>query len=260
MIRLSSLVPHALLTSRKVARRLVARAGELRDQGRFADAAVLYEEALRFRPDRIELHVQCGHMFKEAGRYRDAERHYDKAVAAAPDDPDLALQLGHFMKVADRPDEARAAYAKAMAMRPGWRAAAIELQALEEQAPPPRTLAAESEQAVAAGQTMDATAETQRRLLAAAAAGRPIQAELLPRPEAELLHAHDEELVLRRLGRPERTFWGIRRTLRGVEAVRGFVLSVEPMAELVVLVNGNRSGGECSASSIGECSDRSIPR
>ena len=238
MSRLAWLLPKALLTSRRAARRLISRAGELRDRGRFGEAAVLYEEALRFQPDRTDLYIQCGHMFKEAGHYAEAERHYRTAAAALPDDADLALQLGHFYKTADRPEDARVAYEKALALRPRWHEAAGELQALVKRIQPNLTFTQEIGRLGPAEAGTASAGEMQRRLLDAVGRGQPIQPDLLPRFDQPHRETRSEELVLRQLGRPERTFWGNRRTVRGIVALRGFAISSEPIVHLDILVNG----------------------
>ena len=61
---------------------------------------------------------------------------------------------------------------------------------------------------------------------------------LAPRQRAELLVAHQEAIDVRRLGRREDGAWGVRRTLRGIEAVHGLVLSEAPIDGLTVIVNG----------------------
>lgn len=76
--------------------------------------------ALRLVPEDAAIHIQCGHMFKEAGDLSRAEHHYDQAKQLNPDDPDLALQLGHFYKVAGRLQEAELAYRRAIDLDPDW--------------------------------------------------------------------------------------------------------------------------------------------
>src|SRR5437660_4851817 len=85
---------------------IVREANAARDAKEYRRAAVLYEKALRLVPDNAAIHIQCGHMFKEAGELASAEPHYLQAKQLTPDDPDLALQLGHFYKAAGRPKEA----------------------------------------------------------------------------------------------------------------------------------------------------------
>jgi Flp pilus assembly protein TadD len=95
------------------------RADAARDNREYMKAALFYEKALRHVPDHAGVHVQCGHMFKEAGELDQAEQHYDKARMLMPNDPDLALQFGHFYKVAGRLDEAERCYRKAAELMPG---------------------------------------------------------------------------------------------------------------------------------------------
>ncbi len=92
--------------SRHVKRRrksvLVAKADALRDSKDYPGAAALYAQALLLKPADAGIHVQAGHMFKEAGQFDRAEAHYRKAERYMPSDPDLHLQLGHFYKRAGR--------------------------------------------------------------------------------------------------------------------------------------------------------------
>jgi tetratricopeptide (TPR) repeat protein len=101
-----------------------------RDARKYLKAALLYEKALRLVPEDAAIHIQCGHMFKEAGDLGRAEQHYQQAKQLTPDDPDLALQLGHFYKVAGRLQEAELAYRRAIDLDPDWPEPAIQLAEL----------------------------------------------------------------------------------------------------------------------------------
>ena len=48
-------------------RRSLRDADAARDAKKYFKAALLYEKALRLAPDDAAIHIQCGHMFKEAG-------------------------------------------------------------------------------------------------------------------------------------------------------------------------------------------------
>src|ERR1700739_189288 len=109
---------------------IVCVADAARDARNYRKAALLYEKALRLVPDDAAIHIQCGHMFKEAGDLIRAEHHYRKAKQLTPDDPDLALQLGHFYKVAGQLPEAGLAYRRAIDLSPDWPEPAIQLEEL----------------------------------------------------------------------------------------------------------------------------------
>ena len=191
---------------------LIDRAGAARDVKDYRGAALLFAEALRLQPDHFGVAVQCGHMFKEAGDLVTAETHYLAAERLQPDDADLALQLGHFYKVAGRMDKAEASYRRALELIPGWSDPAGELLAMRGTARPPESVSQD------AGLDMD-------RLVP----------ELFPRPEHELQRTYVDAVQIRQLGsRQERTRWGAMRTLRGVEAIRGFCISAEPVAEMSI--------------------------
>jgi ADP-heptose:LPS heptosyltransferase len=226
--------------------RLIDLADTARDARNHRKAALLYEKALRFAPNDAAIHIQCGHMFKEAGDLAHAEPHYLKAKQLTPDDPDLALQLGHFNKVAGRLYEAELAYRRAMELDPDWPEPAIRLaelyrmgwrnhtkgDAASRDRPNGATALGFMPQALASIDTQNIL----RRL--------PIEnglvPEIAPQSYESKLYGHGEEITIRWLGRPERTHWGIRSTLRGADAIRGFCVSASPIVELRATLNGLR--------------------
>lgn len=113
-----------------VADSFINQADSARDRKNFLSAAGLYCLALENDPLNAAIHIQCGHMNKEAGRVALAEKHYLAAQQLTPNDPDLHLQLGHFFKISDRIAEARASYQTAEQLLPGWRLPLAELAAL----------------------------------------------------------------------------------------------------------------------------------
>lgn len=122
----------AILRRRDGVDLLIREADESRNARRYRDAAELYLRVLAVQPDNGPIHVQCGHMLKEAGDYGRAELHYLCAEVLMPEDDDLALQLGHFYKVSGRAEEAVAFYRRAEKLRPGWSEPLRELAALGE--------------------------------------------------------------------------------------------------------------------------------
>jgi ADP-heptose:LPS heptosyltransferase len=221
---------------RQVAAYLVARANEARDARQWSRAAIWYGEVLRLTPDRADLRVQHGHMLKEAGEWDAAEQAYLAAASLMPDDADLSLQFGHFYKLTGRLEEARAAYQRALALQPEWDLAERELAFLGK----PAGLSPRPSKATAAAVPQDIDPAIAR---AAAALRDPAEAAMLvpalePRKPHELLVEHGEQLEVRRMGRHERGFWGVRRTVRGVEAVRGFCVARVPIVDVQMLLDG----------------------
>jgi Flp pilus assembly protein TadD len=104
---------------RRAVRHMRRQADAARENRECMKAALLYEKVLNQVPHDAAIHVQCGHMFKEAGELDRAEQHYNTARVLTPNDPDLALQLGHFYKVAGRLDEAKLSYRRAAELTPG---------------------------------------------------------------------------------------------------------------------------------------------
>lgn len=222
-------------SSRRVFKHLVLRARAAQDEKRYADAAALYGEALRLSPGRANLHIQRGHMLKEAGQLSLAEHHYLEALRMTPEDADLHLQLGHFYKVAAQLADAQRHYERAVQLKPGWEAPARELEFLQTSGLRGRGQSHDDafEFDVTASSSSppegfeEFTPSQLARLVPSLAPGRP----------EDLIDAHHERIEIRRLGRREVGFWGDRRTLRGVEAIRGYCISSTPLVEMQVLLN-----------------------
>ena len=179
-------------------------------------AAKLYEAALGVLPDDAAIHVQCGHMFKEAGDHTGAETHYNAALGLTPDDPDLSLQLGHFYKIVGRLDASEAAYRRALELKPDWFEPFRELTDLRRRAP------------MLWGAVAQGPGENPDRYVS----------ELLPSGPDEFELRRPDGIQIRRLGaRQERTRWGFVKTLRGVEAIHGFCISSNPLSELHIFLD-----------------------
>ncbi|WP_162875491.1 glycosyltransferase family 9 protein [Sphingomonas crusticola] len=206
---------------------MIRRADVERDRGDARRAAFLYAEALRLLPDNSGVHIQCGHMLKESGQHAEAEVHYRRAAELRPGDADLALQMGHFFKSAGRLSQAQEQYSRALALSRGWAEPVRELASL-----------------TAAGLPKSDSKEAARPRHLAGEGGDPISgasalvAELAPRGISGLQRPPIDFIELRRLGRDERTHWGRMRTLRGLEAIRGYYIAATPIVEIKFLVNG----------------------
>ncbi len=225
---------------------MVARANRVRDDGRFEEAALLFEEALKLRPRHSGWRVQAGHMRKEAGDLEAAEQHYLLALQARPKNAELALQLGHFYKTAGDLALAETHYRRALSLRPGWDSPLNELLGLKRSGWRGRQTVAASEAPrgleyihPTLKEELAQFADDAETLSRAAALDRLVP-KLIPARPNDLLHEHAETIDVRRLGRMESGFWGIRRTLRGVQAVRGFGIAKVPIVEIEILLNGTR--------------------
>ena len=231
---------------RRALRRMWREADAARDSKQYMKAATLYASVLRRVPDNGRLHVQCGHMFKEAGALDRAEQQYDEARMLMPDDPDLALQLGHFYKVAGRFEEAELSYRKAIELMPDDPDMTLQLghfyrmvgrfddaelfyrkaTELMPDCPEP------------ADELASLLGNRKHSLWMIKPLQLPFLSELAPSAPASRLHPHAERIEFRQLGRRQRTAWGTHTTLRGVEAIRGFCVSASPVTDLCMRLNG----------------------
>lgn len=216
-----------------LSRSLTARANKARDEGRLPQAAALYDEAIRLGAKGGPIRVQAGHMHKEIGAFEAAEAFYADALKLMPDNEDLALQLGHFYKTLGRSRDAQMSYERALELKPGWTEAERELANLRRARSP---LAGDGHD----GQptAVDPASDQELAEFTRGSTYARLVPELMPLPLQETLHRNGESIHLRRLGRVERTYWGNHVTLRGVEAIRGFCISADPILEVQILLNG----------------------
>jgi ADP-heptose:LPS heptosyltransferase/tetratricopeptide (TPR) repeat protein len=219
---------------------------------RYRQAAVLYEEVLRGAPDDAAIHVQAGHMFKEAGELARAEQHYETARKLIPDDPDLALQFGHFYKVAGRPREAELSFQRSIDLAPEWPEPARQLAELYRSGwRKQEARGGDRPNGFDAATTAAGCRSTGPDLVGlykdrwdGLSLSKSLVPELAPRSPESMLKEHAEKIVVSTLGCAERTLWGYRRTLRGVAAIRGFCISATPIVELRASLSGLRFHSE----------------
>ena len=179
---------------------LLRRADAMRERRRFAEAAVLYGEAGEVMGPRAEWLVLQGHMFEAAGQLAAAERAFEQA---------LSLDSGE--------REAEAALAQLRGS--GW----AGTSGMEGRA-------GSAVETVRSG--IDGASGLSHAQIAR------LVPELAPKPRTALLRDHDEELQIHRFGRRERGYWGNARTMRGVEAIRGYCISRRPLVSVELRLNG----------------------
>jgi glycosyltransferase involved in cell wall biosynthesis len=101
-------------------------AGQLRERGKWRDAADVYAALLLRHPDDAGALAQRAFCLGEAGQAEASLAAYHAAMAMRPQDAGLALQLGEALARLGRPAEAEPAFARAVALAPGdddiWRA------------------------------------------------------------------------------------------------------------------------------------------
>ena len=111
-------------------------AEQLRELGRWLDAADVYTALLMRQPDNAGFIAQRAFCLGEAGQAEASIAAYQAAVAARPQDPDLAQQFARALAKLGRAADAEAAFARAVALAPGDDAAWRRWQAHAEPAPP----------------------------------------------------------------------------------------------------------------------------
>ena len=82
-------------------------------EGRNAEAAKAFRQALGIRPDWAEVHSLLGSTLAQAGNFAEAEAELRKAVALKPDYAEGWNFLGEFLKARGKEQEAQEAFKKA---------------------------------------------------------------------------------------------------------------------------------------------------
>ncbi len=120
----------AMIGSKHAAQDERRRGDDLRDAGKFADAAEAYGAYLGECPDDFEIWVQRGNCLKDSASYEAAAMAYERAIQIRADDADVHLQMGHLMKLRGMHDAAVDTYARALELNPRMAAARRELELL----------------------------------------------------------------------------------------------------------------------------------
>ena len=85
----------------------------LAEEGREAEAAKAFRQALGIRPDWAEAHSLLGSILSRAGNFAEAEAELRKAVTLKPDYAEGWNFLGEFLKGRGKEQEAQEAFKKA---------------------------------------------------------------------------------------------------------------------------------------------------
>jgi predicted TPR repeat methyltransferase len=86
--------------------------------GRYPEAAAIYQQILGVDPDNVDALHFLGVAELQAGRAADALAHLDRALALAPDHPDALSNRGNVHRTLRNLDAAEADYRRALALRP----------------------------------------------------------------------------------------------------------------------------------------------
>lgn len=219
-----------LLAARRIAHDLIAHADQARDNGRFAEAAPLYDAALRILPHLAAIHVQAGHMRKEIGEFDAALAHYRRADELMPGNADLALQFGHLFHRANRSVEAIAAYRHALRLDPEAADAVHAIAAIKA-----NQAAKELERgkrSIPAGLSDDAKEAWSQALEAG------LLPELMPEHAVPRIRSLDQIVLWRAGGRVEAGPWGELPTIHRIGAVRGFLVSRQSFGTVTITLDG----------------------
>ena len=211
---------------------LIRLADAARDRKQYLVAAELYDEALRAGGPAVDigLLLQCGHMHKEARNLPEAKARYLQALSLAPKDAEVLIELGHFFKVSNRYADAEHYYQEALIARPDWADPEEELHRLRKSAELRRDKARLERLDQVARVARDEPDEIDGR----------IDPELFPKTRDELYVSHQDAFVFTRNGIHQRTKWGVGQTVRGVDSLRGYVVSATPYLFVEIFLDGER--------------------
>lgn len=210
--------------------RRIAAADRARDTGQFEKAAKLFCYALELRDDR-GIHIQAGHMFKEARSYDNARKHYNMAYLQDPNDPEISFQLGHFHKVMEQYEDALAHYKSALTLRPDWDGPSKEIENLE---------GSDELRRERARKSLLSSSETELpEYVALEDLTSPLlDGSLIAQSYEELSISHQAAFVPTRNGTPQTTEWGKGLTVRGITALRGYLVSAIPLERIEISMDG----------------------
>ena len=98
----------------------------LRDQGKQAEAAAEYREAIRLKPDDAATHANLGFALDASGRSAEAIEAWRRSVSLNPKQPNVWYWLGRALLNAGRRDEAAEPFRQVLALYPAGSPRAFE--------------------------------------------------------------------------------------------------------------------------------------
>lgn len=112
----------------------IQNANALRDDGKFAEAAEAYRDALKVNPKHAGAWGQLGNMLKDSRQYSEAQIAYETALELK-ESADTYLQLGHLFKLAGNMQKSISYYEKALALDKNSHDAFVALSQLNPSSP-----------------------------------------------------------------------------------------------------------------------------
>ncbi|MBS1026463.1 glycosyltransferase family 9 protein [Gluconobacter cerinus] len=198
----------------RLAATLTSLGDQARDSGKFLAAADLYRQAIEAGTPPVGLLLICGHMYKEGRDFPSAERYYKKALAVSPMDKEVFLQLGHFNKSIGRYGEAEKYYQEAIIVDPDWEVPRQEIENLRR------------------------SSEYRRLYRKGSQGDGRLSGDLVAKTRDELYIDHGPAFVFTHNGNGQATRWGSGITIRGIEALRGYVVSDQIYTSIEISLDG----------------------
>ena len=94
------------------------KAGQLFDQGRFAEAEKFLRKSIELNPDYPIAHKNLGYVLTKLNRIDEAEKEWKKAITLEKDDPRIYLNLGSIYLGRNDHDQARDMFSKTIEIDP----------------------------------------------------------------------------------------------------------------------------------------------
>jgi tetratricopeptide (TPR) repeat protein len=101
----------------------------LREQCQLNEAVAAYRDAIRIKPDYVEVHFGLGNVLTELRRFDEAAAAYRSAIRIKPDYAEVHFGLGNVLTELRRFDEAATAYRNAIRIKPDYAEAHCNLGA-----------------------------------------------------------------------------------------------------------------------------------
>jgi tetratricopeptide (TPR) repeat protein len=143
---------------------LMRRAKELYDQSRFEDAATVYQEVVRIKPDNQAAHSNLGSTYFRMQRLDEALASFREAVRLSPNDAEARQNLGAGLAAQGNFDAAIAEYDKAVALKPDLAPAHYSLGVLHQEKGNSAKAIEELKRYLELGTDQDLRTDAERRL------------------------------------------------------------------------------------------------
>ncbi|CAB3782108.1 glycosyltransferase family 9 protein [Pararobbsia alpina] len=211
---------------------ILRKAKDAQAREKYIVAIAFYDQAIDYGGGDVGIFCEIADMYIQLRNYNDASLNLREAQNLDPENAYICIRQGDLRKLERRYGDAEAFYSRALKFKPQWESAAAKLDEVRSLAAQSAVLQQEREREhakkVAVLEMMKSSPDGDRR----------VDPSLFAKTYEELYRDHGPAFVFTKNGTEQKTRWGTGPTVRGVDALRGYLVSDVPYKKLQIYLDG----------------------